>query len=1004
MSDYSKMYNTLGGFINQHKGQITEVLEGVFRNNEDLYLQYNKSIDSILSGNLSDVSPEVAGSFIGVLTIFSIEKGKFLGLQSLPDGVSNFSYKGVVECCAIYFNKSIGEVGNGLGSLNRSNINDPSEYTSELLDEDYNVLCELIDENSDEEDEQDDSVKELVSQYEDTIILTVNSLMETFRVLFESCYEIAPYGILGEDGIVYNFNAKGEMLTSRKSVLEKVYNIYSNGLKKGTKTPDFTNSAYDVFYGFLACVAFGRRLTPCKNNENIYPLYTCENSDGTKDKNITWNKYSVYLKKQLTGIIERALVKELENIEDTSSVDIDSLLAERYVKRITNCCIISEYNVEISLKLIYLNNKVDGGLIAEIIKSKLLSKEILQGRGVFKSAIQDRGTTRLTIVFDEALYSRVPLFAFQAVELMKKNGKRPSWNNVVLGRNIDDKLHSADFTIADNFATNIVAGSGSGKGVMTLNILAAAIADNIQVMYLDSKPDMSLTMSQIAAKTGHKACSYDSFTPRLGSEYDGENFFNKANIPGYVMDIFGKNTGAYCSISYFKAFQLALLLATLRKNIEVFQKPISGKNGTITMEDLGGEHLAIVVDEFLSASNNFYTNVITTLKSYKSNKEPKERKEDAGCKYANAIIEWESKLSADLSQFYSQSGRKSGMQVITLLQKVRTSTDKSEQAYNLSTFNAFFSNTKAVNFLGRGVTNGTRGTYNLKGTDYLNLIENERNWCQVTGTEVQKPEKGAKLNYPLFKPYLVVNDTNEDSQCMRQLRQVPDIERVIGEYGNANPAVGFEGYIQLLASIGGNNNGGIDIGEKLENTYNLMTNLVHLLGYKGNIDDYLYDYDISTFMGISSETGASAVVNVTKLEEYLTSTLNGQPVNWHSDDSESSDTSYEGDYSAEYRNDFVDDEEQEQEDKEPYQANSESLQGNSGDLSQDELDRFANRMTQSLGSVMNSQEERWREQLMSVVVNLWGKFGDSLPFDRDTYMRASEIAVNEFIEKKKARL
>ena len=193
----------------------------------------------------------------------------------------------------------------------------------------------------------------------------------------------------------------------------------------------------------------------------------------------------------------------------------------------------------------------------------------------------------------------------------------------------------------------------------------------------------------------------------------------------------------------------------------------------------------------------------------------------------------------------------------------------------------------------------------------------------------------------------------------------------------------------MLAKTG-NGQGNIDIGEQLERSYTIMNNIVHCMGYSGSLDDYLYDYDIDNFK------------NVDTLTSYVKDYLNGQSVDWHSGSSdEDYSEGHDGDGDTS-RNVFM--EEQEQEDQEPYQANSEPLQGNSDDLSQEELNSFANSMAQSLNSVMNSQEERWREQLMSVVVNLWGKFGDSLPFDRDTYMRASEIAVNEFIEKKKARV
>lgn len=993
MSDYSKMYNTLGGFINQHKGQITEVLEGVFRNNEDLYLQYNKSIDSILSGNLSDVSPEVAGSFIGVLTIFSIEKGKFLGLQSLPDGVSNFSYKGVVECCSIYFDKNLGTVGEGIGSYCKTDIEQPSSYTEEMLEEDYKVLCELIDENTEEDEEEDDELKELASQYEDTIILTVSSLMDTFKLLFESCYEIPPYGILGADGAVYSFNSKNEMITVKKSALSKLYNIFSTGLKRGTKTPDFTNEGYDIFYGFLACIAFGRKLVPSKGNSNVYPVYVCENPDGTKDKNITWAKYSVYLKKQLTTIIERALQKELENMSENErgNTDIDKLLAERYVKRITNCCIITEYNIEVAMKLIYLNNKTSGSVIADQIKASMTSKDLLQGRGEVRNVVSDSGVTRLSIVFDDELYSRVPLFAFQALELMQKSGRRPSWKNVVLGRDIDDKLYSSSFARGDKFATSIVAGSGSGKGVMTLNILAAAIADNVPVMYLDSKPDMSLTISALAAETGHKAFSYDALSPRVGSGFEEDAFFSRANIPDYVSEVLGHSMAGYCSISYLKAYQLCLLLANLRKQIIQKKQPISGSRGTLTLDDLGGEYVAVVADEFLAACNNFYSSVYSTYASKASLEKKKKNNDSMICQYAEKLGDWDLKLSSDLSDYYTQTGRIAGINTITLLQKVKTSDKASaEPAEKLQFFNKYNSNEGGlVKFLGRGVSGGKQGTYELNGTSYGDLIEKERYWCQVEKKTMTKPDKGAKLGYPIFKSYLVVNDTDESSKCMKQLREIPGIERVIGEFGNANPAIAFKGYIEMLSNIG-NNQGSIDIGERLGRSYTIMNNLVHCMGYKGSLDDYLYDYDIDNFK------------NVDTLTSYVIDYLNGKPVEWHSDssDSDSVEDDYD-DYDSSSRNVFMDGEQQSG-NSEYEQEDPEHIQGNS-DLSQEDLERFAGDMTRSL-EAMTSQEERWRNQLMGVVVNLWNKFGDSLPFDRDTYMRASEIAVNEFIEKKKARV
>ena len=52
----------------------------------------------------------------------------------------------------------------------------------------------------------------------------------------------------------------------------------------------------------------------------------------------------------------------------------------------------------------------------------------------------------------------------------------------------------SNFDDAGQIVTGIIAGSRSGKGVMTLNILASIIASGCPVCYLDYKPDMAATL------------------------------------------------------------------------------------------------------------------------------------------------------------------------------------------------------------------------------------------------------------------------------------------------------------------------------------------------------------------------------------------------------------------------------------------------------------------------------------------------------------------------------
>ena len=83
--------------------------------------------------------------------------------------------------------------------------------------------------------------------------------------------------------------------------------------------------------------------------------------------------------------------------------------------------------------------------------------------------------------------------------------------------------------------TAILAGSGSGKGVVTLNILATFIADGCPTVYLDYKPDMAAMLWQLERIVGTRILAIDSLAGKADGVRQVRDYglgINDPDIPG----------------------------------------------------------------------------------------------------------------------------------------------------------------------------------------------------------------------------------------------------------------------------------------------------------------------------------------------------------------------------------------------------------------------------------------------------------------------------------------
>lgn len=132
------------------------------------------------------------------------------------------------------------------------------------------------------------------------------------------------------------------------------------------------------------------------------------------------------------------------------------------------------------------------------------NRNLLDAEDVTPSGIE--GITQIIEtgdLFDVAVVEGTPVFAYKEAALNAINGYYPIWETMPLGRKFDGQpvLNSQEGFLG-NIWHMIIAGSRSGKGVMSLTHLAYASLNKKTIIYLDNKPDMYSTLVSLLSALG----------------------------------------------------------------------------------------------------------------------------------------------------------------------------------------------------------------------------------------------------------------------------------------------------------------------------------------------------------------------------------------------------------------------------------------------------------------------------------------------------------------------
>lgn len=204
--------------------------------------------------------------------------------------------------------------------------------------------------------------------------------------------------------------------------------------------------------------------------------------------------------------------------------------------------------------------------------------------------------------FDSALAQAEPLFGYKAVEMFKRRNQEISWRNILIGESLSSTplfcgYGEGKLPIQGQVSHNMMAGSRSGKGVMTMNILSCALASNKAIFYIDRKPDMAvmfqeLTQGSMFIVNGGQYEKVNDPEKLFGETSEAvRGWNNPVNMPDYVFKLLGSPrtySGTFGDMVYWRAMMLCFSILVARvvySSDEAIYNKLGGKDGVVFVFD-----------------------------------------------------------------------------------------------------------------------------------------------------------------------------------------------------------------------------------------------------------------------------------------------------------------------------------------------------------------------------------------------------------------------------------
>lgn len=668
----------------------------------------------------------------------------------------------------------------------------------------------------------------------------VQGIMNIYDKLYAPCFVNKPQGILTHEGVLtIGKDGKTKILSSGSSYAKRLYSAFNrftgDYIRPQSSTKSIDSSFLDTEGNLLDVYS------PMYHVRNIYGI----KHDGSKESN--WGKFRNYLQKDITQLVTSVL----------SKIEGDTIHVQRALKELfTNCIIIEDFDMTKSLQL---TTRLEG------LKPRLgdyLNENsydlFATSTGKIISEQEDEVSVRnLLYVFDENAYTNEILFAYKAYEKLMRSGINPSAKAVVLGRGLDGKDITENLDDAGNIIIGIIAGSRSGKGVVTLSILASLYADNCPVYYVDYKPDMAATLWETERELNAKGLdakifAIDGLADQRSDSGELVKPVRKFPYGLNAPDGLGWDTKDKAIVPYLKAMQLSAVLAQLRSNGRLDNK----------------DKMFFVLDEAQKA-NSRYAMVLSKMVEFENRNKPKRNEEPTEeYLYASRFIQvFQHDLKDAMGGVMNTTGGAGRVGLVVLGQKADPAEWKLGDLgdWRKGVFGNLVANMN-IKLIGRD--SGNSGMYGMPNKKFAGSeFKNNRGYfIRYRGSKT--PEDLTNLD--MIKTYLVLNKNDFNEEAYRNgsldkstftgslLTNITDTtlkesivtDDFLEDDGSVRDSIGFSGLMKMI--MGSSNDS--ELSDKMSKGYKILEEVFTTMGLSNKyscVEEYLYDCSLESLYSVS---------------------------------------------------------------------------------------------------------------------------------------------------------
>lgn len=548
-----------------------------------------------------------------------------------------------------------------------------------------------------------------------------------------------------------------------------------------------------------------------------------------------WSSYSEVLKKH----IERT-TKELAVIKSETGSDSQIY---KTISGYTISLMAIEHKKGLGMKLRVCcgdtskTEQVANRLVERLRLRESTDKSMAQGRAVIGDVIvSDSGLSAVVSIYTNLEgYQAIPKFMGELLCNIQEGMFKPSLRNMVIGVDLKNNIVTAPF---DKWLIPIIAGSRSGKGVLTLNMLLNVIGCGTPLFYLDGKPDMVAMIWKLQQKYNIPnaitvdGVAYKGVTPIDGKQFVApyiENVLKALKSPK-SHELLENNSGI---IIYLKTMLVILLAMTYYRDV------MGSPYGDIF----------VVFDEMYkimkSQLETFMLDLNTEIKS-KGRDEEEEKKE------LLKIKNWVTRLlheyiSNDIGVFGA------GIKAVALTQHAQVQQYKVEGFSLAQTFCTNFLLKREVKLLGN--QSGGEGDYGVRGGKDGDINSDLISKYFHFGIGAQSGNNYDNIH--IFKPLLVLNENDcmeltgehQDGkfvgEMLNRIDKYMDIDQFRQKYFTdveLAESIGFEGALKQVGRLLG-----VDWIEMLKTSlgraYELSDAALRYYGIIGSDDiESVYDF------------------------------------------------------------------------------------------------------------------------------------------------------------------